>query len=117
LLARQPKPALATLERATRSLHARVRPPAFTARRLVLLGRVLMARNKRGDLDAARAALREAVQQPAAAADTFFYLGEALRGQDAAEARAAYQRYLELAPRGPLRAHALRALSPADTRL
>lgn len=104
--------ALATLTKAEVAMRERVRPPTLTARRLSLLGRTLLQRKKRGDAAAAVRALREASQQAGAPADTYFYLGEALSAdKDKAGAQAAYKRYLELAPNGPYRQRAHRAIT------
>jgi hypothetical protein len=79
-----------------------------------LLGRAHLARNKRGDADAGRDALREASKVEGAPADTFYVLAEALGGKGNAEARAAYQRYLELDPRGRYAARVRRALGSSQ---
>ncbi len=95
------------LARAAEALRRRVRPPALRARMLVLRGRVHLAENDRSD---AVTALRQASELPAAPVETWFYLGEALSGSNVPEARAAYGRYVELAPDGPLAERARRAM-------
>ncbi len=99
--------AASSLEDAEESLESRIRPPAVHARLLLLQGRVALERDS---LRTAREALRAAVALSGVRADAHFWLGEALAGQNAPEARAAYERYLELAPRGPLSARARRAI-------
>jgi tetratricopeptide (TPR) repeat protein len=104
------KQALALLERAQVSLRGRIRPPAVHARRLTLLGRAYVMRDKRGDVDTARDALSEAVKLQGVPHDAYYFLGEALGGQGHAEAVTAYKRYLELEPRGRYRERARRAV-------
>jgi tetratricopeptide (TPR) repeat protein len=107
------KQAIALLERAEHSLRGRIRPPALQARRLYLLGRAYLTRDKRGDDEAARAALSEAVTLQGVPHDAYYFLGEALGGQGHAEAVTAYKRYLELEPRGRYRERARRAIGGA----
>jgi tetratricopeptide (TPR) repeat protein len=104
------KDALPILQKAKDRIAQRIRPPALQARRLILLGRALLARNKRGDADSGRDALREATNIPGAPADSFYFLAESLGAKNKPEARAAYQRYLELEPRGQYRDRARRAV-------
>lgn len=113
LRSKKTKDALATLDRAARSLRQRIRPPAVQARRLVLRGQTLLQRKKRGDADAAVNAFREAVDLPGAPADVFYFLADALGNKDKAAAREAAQRYLELAPDGAYRQRAQRMLGAA----
>ncbi len=108
--AKKSKEALAALDSAKSALAARVRPPALRAQRLILVGRTFAMRNKRGDDDAAKQALREAVKLNGAPAAAYFWLGEVLGGKSNLEARTAYQRYLELAPSGKYADRARRAL-------
>ena len=61
------------------------------------------------DASTARTLLREAAALPGAPAETHFHLGEALAAVSAPDARAAYERYLELAPTGPYASRARRA--------
>jgi tetratricopeptide (TPR) repeat protein len=112
LHAERPQDALSILETAQKSLPTRLRPPALRARLLSALGHSYIMRSRRGDDDAARAALREAVQLSGAAPDTFFWLGESLGGKITPEAQAAYQRYLALEPNGKYADRARRALGP-----
>lgn len=102
--------AIPLLQKAKEALSRRIRPPALEARRMMLLGRAYIARNKRGDADSGRDALREATALPGAPAEAFYFLAEALGGKANPEARTAYQRYLELEPRGKYRDRARRAV-------
>ena len=97
----------ANLERAERSLESRVRAPALRARLLVLRGRVHLEKRDTRD---ARDVLRAATEIEGCPAEAFFWLGEALAGSNTPDARAAYERYLELAPAGPLATRARRAI-------
>jgi tetratricopeptide (TPR) repeat protein len=105
------KEALPILQKANDVIAQRIRPPALQARRLMLLGRALFARNKRGDAERGRDALREATKIPGAPPDSFYFLAESLGGKNNPEARAAYQRYLELEPGGQYRDRARRAVA------
>ncbi|HKU44866.1 MAG TPA: tetratricopeptide repeat protein, partial [Polyangiales bacterium] len=104
--------ALPLLERARSALAERIRPPALRAQRLLLVGQAYTLRNKRGDADSAKAALRDATKLPGAPPEAFYFLGEALGGKTNPDARAAYQRYLELAPSGKYADRARRAAGP-----
>ncbi|HEY2734676.1 MAG TPA: tetratricopeptide repeat protein, partial [Polyangiales bacterium] len=104
------KEALATLQKARDALPKRIRPASLQARRLMLTGEAYASRNKRGDQDAARDALRDAVKQPNPPPAAYYFLAEALGGRANSEARAAYQRYLELDPHGRYQDRARRAL-------
>ena len=95
------------LARAEASLEHRVRPPRFMARVLTLRGRIAV---ENGDDAAARRLLRQAVDTDAAPAEAHFWLGEALAGSDSPAARESYERYLELAPAGPLARRARSAI-------
>ena len=100
--------AKAILQRAGDSLQRRARPPALRAHLLTLQGRVLLMD---GDGEAAAAEkLRAATELPHPPPEAYFYLGEALAGRSSPDARAAYERYLELAPRGPFASRARRAM-------
>jgi Tfp pilus assembly protein PilF len=112
LRANRVKDALPLLQTVKETLPKRIRPPAVQARRLTILGHAYVMRNKHGDLETAREALREAVKIPGAPADAHFWLGEALGGKVTPEARASYQRYLELEPHGRNQERARRALGP-----
>ncbi len=92
---------------ALQSLERRIRPPGLRARALVLKGRVALDQD---DERGATEALRAAVDIEGAPSEAHFYLGEALSGRNAPEAREAYERYLELDPEGPLASRARRAL-------
>jgi TolA-binding protein len=97
-------------------LQERLRPPAQSARRQLLLGRTLLQRKKRGDAEAAVRALQSATGQPDAPAEAYFFLGEALsarKDKDKAGAQGAYRRYLDLAPNGAYRQRAQRMLGAA----
>jgi tetratricopeptide (TPR) repeat protein len=95
------------LERARESLERRIRPEALRARRLALLGKAALAA---GEVDEARTSLRQATGMAGVPAEAWFHLGEALAGANTPDARAAYTRYLELAPSGPYAERARRAI-------
>ncbi len=95
------------LERASRALEARIRPPSLRTRLDILVGRVHHAK---GDRRAAVESLTRVSEAEGAPAEVFFYLGEAQAGVNSPAARAAYQAYLERAPEGPFAARARRAL-------
>jgi tetratricopeptide (TPR) repeat protein len=101
--------ALALLTQLGRALETRIRPPALRARMHLLRGRAHLL-GGRNSLAPAREALREAVAIEGAPAAAHFFLGEALAGEDSQGARAAYERYLELAPEGEYAARARRAI-------
>ncbi len=101
--------ALETLSQLERALEQRIRPPSFTARLHLLRGRAHFD-NGRSELDPAREELRQATEIAGVPAEAYFFLGEALAGDNSPESRAAYQRYLELAPEGPYAARARRAV-------
>ena len=114
LRANKTKDALATLDKAEAALRARLRPPAVSARRLILLGRTLTQRRKRGDAETAVRTLRQVTGLPAAPAEAHFFLAEALSlAKDKAGAQDAYRRYIELAPSGVYRQRAQRMLGAA----
>lgn len=102
-----PRDGAPLLERAGRVLRARIRPPSVHARKLMLEGRVAFLTH---DLPTARTRLREATALPGVPAEAYFHLGEALSRDNAPEARAAYARYLELAPSGFFAQRARRAI-------
>jgi tetratricopeptide (TPR) repeat protein len=96
------------VSRAEEALRTRIRPPVFRAKLAILRGRAhLLGRNEQ---DQAAAAFRQAIAIEGAPAEAHFFLGEALSGTSAADARAAYQRYLELAPEGDYASRARRAI-------
>ncbi|HJL17754.1 MAG TPA: tetratricopeptide repeat protein, partial [Sandaracinaceae bacterium LLY-WYZ-13_1] len=99
--------ALELLERVGRVLEVRIRPPALHARMHLLVGRAHLAE---GHDEAAREALRRAAEIETAPPAVHFWLGEALAGDNSPDARAAYERYLELAPEGDYAARARRAI-------
>jgi Flp pilus assembly protein TadD len=99
--------AIEILGRARRELEERVRPASMGARASMLLGRAQLLER---DSATAVTTLRAAAEIEGAPAEVHFWLGEALREEDDAGAEAAYQRYLELAPQGPLAARARRAI-------
>lgn len=101
--------ALELLDRLARSLEVRVRPPSMRARMHFVRGRAHLL-GGRDSLAAAREALRAAIAIEGAPAAAHFFLGEALAGENSPEARASYQRYLELAPEGEYAARARRAI-------
>jgi tetratricopeptide (TPR) repeat protein len=102
-----PRDAAPLLERAGRALRVRIRPPSVRSRKLMLDGRVAFLAH---DLLTARTRLREAIALAGVPTETYFHLGEALSGENAPEARAAYARYLELAPEGFFANRARRAI-------
>jgi tetratricopeptide (TPR) repeat protein len=99
--------ARAILQRVDASLRRRIRPPALRARMLTLRGR---AELMDGDASGARDVLRQATELAGVPAEAYFYLGESLSGSNSAEARTAYEAYLERAPSGPLARRARRAI-------
>jgi tetratricopeptide (TPR) repeat protein len=112
LRAERPADALEVLDTAQKALPARLRPPQLRARMLGILGHAYIMRNRKGDLETARALLREANGIASAPAEVLFWLGESLGGKITPEARAAYHRYLELEPGGKYADRATRALGP-----
>ncbi len=100
---------LEVVETALRALEHRARAPELKARLLLLAARALLEGRPPNPGRAARL-LREAKDLPGAPNEVWFFLGEALASQDAAAARKAYTRYLDLAPRGPLARRARKAL-------
>ena len=108
LRAQKADEASAMLERAERSLRDRIRPPRVQARIEVLRARILIEVNRKTQ---AAQLLRETTERPGAPAEAWFYLAEALTASSAPEARTAYERYLELAPTGPLASRARRAIN------
>ena len=98
------------MENATHALkHARGvdARPGLEAEAIYQIARVHL---HRGELDAARQLFRQSISLPAAPAEAWFYLGEALWVDNSPAARAAYERYLELVPRGSLADRARRAI-------
>jgi tetratricopeptide (TPR) repeat protein len=111
LRAERPGEALELLDRAKASLATRLRAPEARARMLTLFGHAYVQRAKRGDLEAARDALRQAIAL-SPPAEAYFWLGEAVAGKITPEAAAALKHYLELEPSGPYAARARRSLGP-----
>lgn len=107
LRAEDSRDAARSLETALESLGERIRPPALRARALILAGQIAL---EGGDKRQARERLQEAVALSGAPAAAHFWLGEALSGFNARDARAAYERYLELNPEGPFAARAQAAI-------
>ncbi len=98
------------MENATHALqHARGvdARPGLEAEAIYQIARVHL---NRGELDAARRLFRQSISLPGSPAEAWFYLGEALWTDNSAAARAAYERYLELVPRGSLADRARRAI-------
>jgi len=65
---------------------------------------------ERGERDAARRLFRQSISLPSAPPEAWFYLGEALSSDNSPAARHAYEKYLELVPRGSLSDRAHRAI-------
>ena len=65
---------------------------------------------ERGERDAARRLFRQSISLPATPPEAWFYLGEALSSDNSPAARQAYEKYLELVPRGSLSDRARRAI-------
>lgn len=95
------------LIRARRALDARPRGPWAEGIYATLLGRTLLGRR---DVEQARFVLRRAVAASSVPAEAHFFLGESLAGTNSPDARAAYARYLELAPEGAFAERAQRAI-------
>ena len=81
--------------------------PGLEAEAIYQIARVHL---HRGELDAARRLLRQSVSLPGPPAAAWFYLGEALWSDNSPAAREAYEKYLELVPKGPLAVRARRAI-------
>jgi len=100
--------AFAVLERMEEALSNRVRPPGMRAHMLTLEGRAHLLSGRDGKAEA-REVLRRAVELPGVPPEAYFFLGEALAGENAPEATEQYQRYLELDENGPFARRARRA--------
>jgi predicted Zn-dependent protease len=111
LRAERTQEALELLEKAKNALQSRLRAPEVRARMFTLYGHAYVQRNKRGDLEAARDALRKALQMNPPA-EAYFWLGEAVAGKITPEAAAALKHYLEIEPNGYYAARAKRSLGP-----
>jgi len=105
--ARKEAHALRVMDRADAVLAERGELDARPTELLFLRGRALLELGKR---DEAEKFLALAADRPDAAAETHFFLGEALAGRKSAESRAAYERYLALEPDGPHQKRAERAI-------
>jgi len=98
------------MENATRALqHARGvdARPGLEAEAIYQIARVHLYR---GELDAARRLFRQSISLPGTPPAAWFYLGEALWTDNSPAAREAYERYLELVPKGHLADRARRAI-------
>lgn len=93
------------LDRATASFTVRIRPPALHSRLVVLRARAAIANH---DQAAALLLLQQATAADGAIPDAWFYLGEVLSDAHSADAAAAYQHYLDVAPNGPYASRARR---------
>jgi tetratricopeptide (TPR) repeat protein len=81
--------------------------PGLEAAAIYQMGRV---HYERGERDAARRLFRQSISLPSAPPEAWFYLGEALSSDNSPVARQAYEKYLELVPRGTLSDRARRAI-------
>jgi tetratricopeptide (TPR) repeat protein len=99
--AEKPRDALTYAGDTARALKQRIRPPALRAEYLTLKGRAYLQRRGSRFDDEARKALREATSIDGVPPEAWFFLGEALSGDNAPEARKAYNKYLDAEPEGP----------------
>ena len=111
LRAERPQDALEMLSRARTALSTRLRAPEVKSRMLTLFGHAYVQRAKRGDLEAARDSLRQALAGKPPT-EAYFWLGEAVAGKITPEAASALKRYLELEPTGQYAGRARRSLGP-----
>ena len=81
--------------------------PGLEAAAIYQMARV---HHERGEQDAARRLFRQSISLPSAPPEAWFYLGEALSSDNSPAARQAYEKYLELLPRGALSDRARRAI-------
>jgi Flp pilus assembly protein TadD len=81
--------------------------PGLEAAAIYQVGRV---HYERGERDAARRLLRQSISLPGTPPEAWFYLGEALSSDNSPAAREAYEKYLELVPKGHLSDRARRAI-------
>jgi len=81
--------------------------PGLEAAALYQMGRVHF---EQGERDSARRLFRQSISLPGTPPQAWFYLGEALSSDNSPVAREAYERYLELVPRGHLADRARRAI-------
>lgn len=81
--------------------------PGLEATAIYQLGRVHF---ERGEREPARNLFRQSISLRGTPAEAWFYLGEALSSDNSRAAREAYQKYLELVPKGHLANRARRAI-------
>jgi tetratricopeptide (TPR) repeat protein len=81
--------------------------PGLEAEAIYQIARVHLYRD---ELDAARRLFRQSISLPGTPAAAWFYLGEALWNDNSPAARVAYERYLQLVPKGHLADRARRAI-------
>lgn len=81
--------------------------PGLEAAAIYQMARV---HHERGEQDAARRLFRQSISLPSTPPEAWFYLGEALSSDNSPAARQAYEKYLELVPRGALSDRARRAI-------
>ncbi|TNF64515.1 MAG: tetratricopeptide repeat protein [Deltaproteobacteria bacterium] len=81
--------------------------PGLEATAIYQLGRV---HYERGERDSARRLFRQSISLPGTPAEAWFYLGEALSSDNSPAARDAYEKYLELVPKGHFADRARRAI-------
>jgi tetratricopeptide (TPR) repeat protein len=108
--------ALEFIDRAQRSPQTASRPEAFRARLLAIKGRAYILRAQTGDFELASQLLYEAVTHQGVPAEAYFWLGEAQAPRKPLAASVAFQRYLDLDPKGMYAARAKRALLPPPSR-
>jgi tetratricopeptide (TPR) repeat protein len=100
------------LDRAERSPKTAARPEAFHARLLTIKGRAYILRAQPGDFELACRFLFEAIAKKGVPVEAYFWLGEAQAPRKPLAASMAFQRYLDLDPKGIFAARAKRALLP-----
>lgn len=105
----RPEDTVGAVERLQASLIRHVRPASMRSNAFVLLGQ---AKQLERDAAGARDAFSRAAAIEGASPESFFFFGESLSATDAVRARAAYERYLELAPNGEFAVRARQALTP-----
>ena len=81
--------------------------PGLEATAIYQMGRV---HYERGERDSARRLLRQSISLQGTPPEAWFYLGEALSSDNSPAARDAYEKYLELVPKGHLADRARRAI-------
>lgn len=100
------------LDRAQRSPKTPARPEAFHARLLTIKGRAYLLRAQSGDFELASRFFFEAIAKKGVPVEAYFWLGEAQAPRKPLAASMAFQRYLDLDPKGMYAARAKRALLP-----